>query len=148
MCFTWWWRYCAWLLSLKQEKKNRQLRKKKKLKQTQSSLATLLVLEGTHIRAWSILNNQKCLRTHFKVDFCLFCTVLAANLFKYGRKRWVSWFKVTYLNMLTCFFFVSKTVFNVTRSKEIVYFKCRAQSQITKRLWTAEICILCGHRCC
>lgn len=146
MCFTWWWRYCAWLLSLKQEKKNRQLRKKKKLKQTQGLLATLLVLEGTHI-PYSILNNQKCLRTHFKVDFCLFCIVLAANLFKYGRKRWVSWFKVTYLNMLTCFF-LSQRQYLMLRSKEIVYFKCRAQPQITKRLWTAEICILCGHRCC
>lgn len=47
-CFTWWWRYCAWSLSLKLAKKNPQQQKKKKKerKQTQELLATLLVTQG------------------------------------------------------------------------------------------------------
>lgn len=47
-----------------------------------------------------------------------------------------------YLDCTLCwlgFFVFSKTAFNITRSKEIVYFKCSAQPQITKRFYAAEI---------
>lgn len=137
----------------KQAKKNRQQQKeKKKRKQTQASLAVLLVQEETHLHSRAILDNLKCLRTHFKVDFCLFCTALAANLFKYGRKRWASvWIEsdtfARHANLDFCLkdsiylmlhdvkkLFISNVVHNYRLQNDVVLLK--------------YVCIEWDHRCC